>query len=71
MTLKVMGSTSTSFQVDRVPAAGGTVVLSLLDWPGYSTDTGDLADPVDALAEEAGVVLRRQRARVAVAFSNP
>jgi hypothetical protein len=30
-----------------VPAKGGTVVLSLLDWPGYSTDVGSLAPPVD------------------------
>ena len=37
----------TSFRVDDVPADGGTVVLSLLDWPGYATDVGSLADPVD------------------------
>ena len=39
--------TRTSFRVDDVPADGGTVVLSLLDWPGYATDVGSLADPVD------------------------
>jgi hypothetical protein len=37
----------TSFRVDAVPAEGGTVVLSLLDWPGYATDIGSLARPVD------------------------
>jgi len=37
----------TSFRVTGVPATGGTVVLSLLAWPGYSTDVGTLADPVD------------------------
>jgi len=37
----------TSFRVDAVPAAGGTVVLRLLDWPGYSTSVGSLADSVD------------------------
>jgi hypothetical protein len=37
----------TSFRVDAVPADGGTVVLSLLDWPGYATDVGNLAPPVD------------------------
>ena len=37
----------TSFRVDSVPAEGGTVVLSLLDWPGYSTDVGSIGDPVD------------------------
>ena len=41
------GDDGTSFRVDRVPADGGTVVLSLLDWPGYATDLGSLADPVD------------------------
>jgi len=41
------GTTSTSFRVDSVPAAGGTVVLRLVDWPGYSTSAGSLAEPVD------------------------
>jgi hypothetical protein len=41
------GATRTSFHVDRVPPGGGTVVLSLLDWPGYSTSAGSIADPVD------------------------
>jgi hypothetical protein len=40
-------ATSTSFHVDRVPPDGGTVVLSLLDWPGYSTSAGSIQDPVD------------------------
>lgn len=34
-------------QVGRVPVGGGRVVLSRLAWPGYDTDTGHLADPVD------------------------
>jgi hypothetical protein len=41
------GTNGTSFRVDAVPAEGGTVVLSLLDWPGYATDIGSLARPVD------------------------
>ncbi|HEX4472547.1 MAG TPA: hypothetical protein VH085_11295 [Nocardioides sp.] len=41
------GGTSTTFRVDRVPPGGGTVVLSLLDWPGYSTSVGSLGHPVD------------------------
>jgi hypothetical protein len=41
------GNDGTSFRVDSVPADGGTVVLSLLDWPGYTTDVGSLARPVD------------------------
>jgi hypothetical protein len=59
----------TSFRVDDVPADGGTVVLSLLDWPGYSTDVGNLTEPVDrylvtvhlpasALGEKVNVVYR-------------
>jgi hypothetical protein len=40
-------SGGTSFRVAALPASGGTVVLSLLDWPGYSTDVGSLVDPVD------------------------
>jgi hypothetical protein len=42
-----IGDTGTSFRVDAVPAQGGTVVLSLLAWPGYATSVGSLADPVD------------------------
>jgi hypothetical protein len=34
-------------RVDHVPATGGRVVLSRLAWPGYRTDAGHLADPVD------------------------
>jgi hypothetical protein len=37
----------TSFRVTGVPASGGTVVLSLLDWPGYTTDVGSLGAPLD------------------------
>jgi hypothetical protein len=40
-------SGGTSFRVTGLPGSGGTVVLSLLDWPGYSTDVGTLAAPVD------------------------
>ena len=43
----VAGDDGTSFRVDAVPAGGGTAVLSLLDWPGYTTDVGNLAPPVD------------------------
>jgi hypothetical protein len=42
-----IADSGTSFKVTGVPAPGGTVVLSLLDWPGYHTDVGSLADPVD------------------------
>ena len=42
-----VGSTGTSFRVDGVPATGGTVVLRLLDWPGYTTSVGSLTRAVD------------------------
>lgn len=38
---------ATRFVVDAVPPGGGRVVLSALAWPGYRTDTGRLAAPVD------------------------
>jgi hypothetical protein len=41
------GATGTSFRVDSVPADGGTVVLRLIDWPGYSTSAGSITHPVD------------------------
>jgi hypothetical protein len=40
-------ATATTFRVDRIGPDGGTVVLRLLDWPGYATSVGSLADPVD------------------------
>jgi hypothetical protein len=43
----VSGDNGSSFHVDAVPPSGGTAVLSLLDWPGYATDVGSLAHPVD------------------------
>jgi len=42
-----VGATRTSFHVDAVPAQGGTVVLRLLDWPGYHVSGASLAGSVD------------------------
>ncbi|MBX7445439.1 MULTISPECIES: hypothetical protein [unclassified Arthrobacter] len=39
-------STEVSFRVTKVPAAGGTVTMSRLAWPGYATDGATLADPL-------------------------
>ena len=62
-----VGTRDTSFRVDAVPADGGTVVMRLLDWPGYSTSVGSLADPVDGYlvtvrlpASAAGQTVRRR-----------
>jgi hypothetical protein len=64
-------ATDTTFRVDRVPADGGTVVLSLLDWPGYSTSLGSLADPVDGYLVTVDVPASARGQTVDVAFSPP
>lgn len=38
---------TTTFRVDDVPSDGGRVVLSTLAWPGFRTDVGEVADPVE------------------------
>jgi hypothetical protein len=65
------GATSTSVRVDRVPVGGGTIVLSLLDWPGYSTSVGSLADPVDGYLVTVHVPASAQGRTVDVAFLAP
>jgi hypothetical protein len=65
------GSTRTTFRVDRVPAAGGTVVLSLLDWPGYTTSAGTLGDPVDGYLLTVNLPASAQGQPVEVAFRPP
>jgi hypothetical protein len=64
-------ATRTSFRVDRVPADGGTVVLSLLDWPGYATSTGSLDDPVDGYLVTVDVPASAQGETVDVTFHPP
>lgn len=38
---------TTTFRVDAVPATGGYVVLSRLDWPGNRIDGGSFGRPID------------------------
>jgi hypothetical protein len=38
---------SVRFTVRRVPAGGGRVVMSAMAWPGFATDVGRVAKPVD------------------------
>jgi hypothetical protein len=64
-------ATSTSFRVDQVPAEGGTVVLSLLDWPGYTTSVGSLDDPVDGYLVTVHLPGSAQGETVDVAFRPP
>ena len=61
----------TSFRVDTVPAGGGTVVLSLLDWPGYATDVGSLAHPVDGYLVTVHLPASAQGETVHVDFHPP
>ena len=61
----------TSFRVDAVPADGGTVVLSLLDWPGYATDVGSLADPVDGYLVTVDLPASAEGGTVPVDFRPP
>jgi hypothetical protein len=63
--------TTTTFRLDHVPAAGGTVVLSLLDWPGYSTSAGSVADPVDGYLLTLHVPASASGQTVDVAFHPP
>jgi hypothetical protein len=64
-------ATTTTFRVERVPADGGTVVLSLLDWPGYSTSTGSVVEPVDGYLLTLHVPASAQGRTVDVAFRPP
>jgi hypothetical protein len=61
----------TSFRVGQVPAKGGTVVLSLLDWPGYATDVGTMADPVDGYLVTVDLPASAQGETVHVDFRPP
>ena len=61
----------TRFRVDRVPAGGGRVVLGMLDWPGYRTDVGELAAPVDGYLLTARLPADAAGRTVTVRFSPP
>jgi hypothetical protein len=61
----------TSFRVDAVPAGGGTVVLSLIDWPGYATSVGTLADPLDGYLVTVHLPASAQGETVHVGFQPP
>jgi hypothetical protein len=65
------GATRTTFHVDRVSPSGGTVVLSLLDWPGYSTSVGSLTHPVDGYLVTVHVPPSAEGRAVDVAFRPP
>jgi hypothetical protein len=58
-------------RVDHVPAGGGRVVLSRVAWPGYRTDVGSLADPVDGYLLTLDLPPGAEGRTVTVAFSPP
>ncbi len=62
---------SARFTVEQVPAAGGRVVLSTLAWPGYHTDVGTLADPVDGYLLTVDLPAGAAGRTVTVRFSPP
>lgn len=65
------GDDGTSFRVDAVSAHGGTVVLSLLAWPGYSTNVGSLARPLDGYLVTVHVPASASGSMVTIAFQPP
>jgi hypothetical protein len=64
-------ATDTSFHVDAVPTGGGTVVMRLLDWPGYSTSAGSLTDSVDGYLVTVRLPASAAGQTVRVAFHPP
>ena len=62
---------ATRFVVDDVPTGGGRVVLAALDWPGYHTDTGSLAEPVDGYLVTVDLPADAAGRTVTVKYSPP
>ncbi len=58
-------------EVDRIGPAGGRVVLSRLAWPGYHTDLGRFADPVDGYLLTVDLPAGSAGRTVTVGFSPP
>jgi hypothetical protein len=64
-------ATGTSFRVQQVPPSGGTVVLRLLDWPGYTTSAGSFVKPVDGYLLTVHVPATAVGSTVHVGFHPP
>ena len=62
---------TTRFRVEDVADGGGRVVLSALAWPGYSTDVGEVADPVDGYLLTVDLPQDARGRVVTVHFSPP
>ncbi|PPF67022.1 hypothetical protein C5E16_10030 [Clavibacter michiganensis] len=62
----------TTFRLDSVPADGGRVALSLIPWPGYQIDRGELTrDPVDGMLLGVDVSPEDEGQTVTVSFWSP
>jgi hypothetical protein len=62
----------TTLRIDRVPAEGGRVALSLIPWPGYQVDGGSLTEePVDGMLLGVDVSAEDAGRTVTVSFWSP
>lgn len=64
-------STTVTLDVGAVPAEGGTVVLSRLDWPGYTVDGGTLGESSRDYLLTVEVPPASAGSTVTVSFSPP
>ncbi|WP_330472744.1 hypothetical protein [Terrabacter sp. C0L_2] len=62
---------SVTFTVDKVPSGGGRVVLSRLQWPGYTVSGASLVDPTDGYLVTVAVPAGSAGQQVTVSFSPP
>jgi hypothetical protein len=62
---------SVTFTVDAVPDGGGRVVLSRLQWPGYSVSGAELADPTDGYLTTVSLTPESVGTEVTVSFRPP
>jgi hypothetical protein len=62
---------SVTFTVDAVPDGGGRVVLSRLEWPGYTVSGADLADPTDGYLTTVSLTPASVGTEVTVSFRPP
>lgn len=61
-----------AFRVDQVPAGGGTVALSRIDWPGYSVTNANIdKTPVDGFLMNLHIDASAQGKVVTVAYRSP
>lgn len=71
VSVESLDSRTVRIQVDRVPPAGGRVVLSRLAWPGYRVNGGDLGNPVDNYLLNVELPASAEGKVVTVQFSPP